>query len=176
MNYHEVAKQWFVKFGECCKSRDFESAKNLVSSDVCSFGTKVDLVTNLNDLETQQWQNIWPYIENFEFLVDKLIADGNNELIWGVTPWNSIGYDADGNSFDRPGRATVILKDFYNEEELELIWEELKFYTKPGKLFEAKDYGGIPDKTNSHAILLNSLYGNKQYRTISNIHQTILFS
>ena len=35
---------------------DFESAKNLVSSDVCSFGTKVDLVTNLNDLETQQWQ------------------------------------------------------------------------------------------------------------------------
>ncbi len=65
----------------------------------------------------------------------------------------------------------LIIENFYNPEELELIWEELNFYTKPGKLFEAKDYGGIPDKTNSHAILLNSLYGNKQYRTISNILQ-----
>ena len=112
MSYHEIAKQWFLQFGAYCKSRDFESAKKLVSSDVCSFGTKVDVVTNLNDLKTQQWQNIWPYIENFEFLVDKLIADGNNELVWGVTPWSSIGYDAEGNSFDRPGRATVILKNF----------------------------------------------------------------
>ena len=112
MSYHEIAKQWFLQFGAYCKSRDFESAKKLVSSDVCSFGTKVALVTNLNDLKTQQWQNIWPYIENFEFLVDKLIADGNNELVWGVTPWSSIGYDAEGNSFDRPGRATVILKNF----------------------------------------------------------------
>ena len=47
----------------------------------------------------------------------------------------------------------LIIENFYNPEELELIWEELNFYTKPGKLFEAKDYGGIPDKTNSHAIL-----------------------
>ena len=28
----------------------------------------------------------------------------------------------------------IIVKNFYNEEELELIWEELNFYTKPGKL------------------------------------------
>ena len=115
MNYNEIVKQWFLKFGECCNSRDFESARKLVSSDVCSFGTKVDLVTNLCDLEKQQWQNIWPYIEDFEFLVDKLIANGNDELAWGITPWSSVGYDAEGNSFDRPGRATVILKRFRNE-------------------------------------------------------------
>ena len=34
----------------------------------------------------------------------------------------------------------LIVEDFYNEKELELIWEELNFYTKPGKLLEAKDY------------------------------------
>ena len=112
MNYHEIVKQWYIKFGECCKSRDFESAIKLVSSDVCSFGTKVDIVTNLKDLQAQQWQNIWPYIDNFHFLVDKLIADGNNELAWGITPWSSIGYDSEGNRFDRPGRATVILKKY----------------------------------------------------------------
>ena len=32
----------------------------------------------------------------------------------------------------------LILYDFYNQEELDLIWEELKFYTKPGKLYLQK--------------------------------------
>ena len=40
----------------------------------------------------------------------------------------------------------LILKNFYNKEELKLIWEELDFYTKDGKLFEAKNFGGIPEK------------------------------
>ena len=76
----------------------------------------------------------------------------------------------------------MIIKNFYNEEELELIWEELKFYTKPGKLLDAKDYGGIVDATNSRAILLDELYknydssskkiyaeGSPNYRWVSNI-------
>ena len=67
----------------------------------------------------------------------------------------------------------LIVKDYYNEEELELIWEELKFYTKPGKLLTAKNYGGVVNKTNSHALVLDDIYvthnDNKDYRTISNI-------
>ena len=31
----------------------------------------------------------------------------------------------------------IIVDNFYDEEELQLIWEELNFYTKPGKLVEA---------------------------------------
>ena len=31
----------------------------------------------------------------------------------------------------------IIFHNFYNDEELKLIWEELDFYTKPNKLFEA---------------------------------------
>ena len=42
----------------------------------------------------------------------------------------------------------LILKNFYNKEEVKLIWEELDFYTKDGKLFVAKNFGGIPEKTN----------------------------
>ena len=75
----------------------------------------------------------------------------------------------------------LIVKNFYNEKELELIWEELKFYTKPGKLYDAKDLGGIVDNTNSKAIILDQLYrnyshkqsenvdGNPNYRLMSNI-------
>ena len=62
----------------------------------------------------------------------------------------------------------LIVDNFYNDDELKLIWEELNFYTKDGKLFDAEDYGGIPHKTNSKAIVLDGLYSSK-YRVISNI-------
>ena len=61
----------------------------------------------------------------------------------------------------------LVIKNFYNEEELKLIWEELNFYTKPDKLLEAKDFGGVVDATNSHAIVLDDIY--KINRKISNI-------
>jgi len=61
----------------------------------------------------------------------------------------------------------LIIKNFYNEKELELIWEELNFYTKPDKLLEAKDFGGIADRTNSHAIVLDEIYNSN--RKLSNI-------
>ena len=61
----------------------------------------------------------------------------------------------------------LVIKNFYNEEELKLIWEELNFYTKPDKLLEAKDFGGVVDATNSHAIVLDDVY--KINRKLSNI-------
>ncbi len=63
----------------------------------------------------------------------------------------------------------LIITDYYDSEELELIWEELDFYTKPGKLFNAIDFGGT--LTNSHAIALDELYSaeNGKFRHISNI-------
>ena len=41
-----------------------------------------------------------------------------------------------------------------------MIWEELNFYTKPGKLLDAKDYGGVQGRTNAKALSLDSLYAN----------------
>ena len=69
----------------------------------------------------------------------------------------------------------LIVENFYDEKELELIWEELNFYTKPGKLLDAKDYGGVQGRTNAKALSLDSLYANYKlnggpnYRNISNI-------
>ena len=63
----------------------------------------------------------------------------------------------------------LVINNFYDDKELELIWEELKFYTKPGKLLEAKDFGGVVDKTNSHALCLDDLYMKESYRSLSNI-------
>ena len=72
-----------------------------------------------------------------------------------------------GSGFTEPF-PHLIFNNFYNEEELNLIWEELNYYTKPNKLLEAKDFGGVVGKTNSHAIALDDLYS-KKHRSISNI-------
>ena len=62
----------------------------------------------------------------------------------------------------------MVVDNFYNEEELSLIWEELNFYTKSGKLLDAEGYGGIVDYTNAKALLLDEIY-TKRYRNVSNI-------
>jgi len=72
----------------------------------------------------------------------------------------------EGVAFEKPF-PHLIVQNFYNPEELELIWEELKFYTKPGKFLDAKGFGGVVDKTNSHAIILDEIY--KTNRKLSNI-------
>ena len=34
----------------------------------------------------------------------------------------------------------LVFHNFYTDEELDLIWEELNFYTRPKKLFDVEDY------------------------------------
>ena len=72
-----------------------------------------------------------------------------------------------GNAYSDPFPHLILENIFYNEEELELVWEELKFYTKPNKLLEAKDYGGVVDKTNSHAIALDAVYINDRKNKVN---------
>ena len=57
-----------------------------------------------------------------------------------------------GNAYSDPF-PHLIVNNFYNSQELELVWEELKFFTKPNKLLDAKDYGGVVTHTNSHALI-----------------------
>jgi hypothetical protein len=40
----------------------------------------------------------------------------------------------------------AIIKNFYNKEELSLIWRELDFYTHPSKLIDAIELSGARDK------------------------------
>ena len=67
----------------------------------------------------------------------------------------------------------LIVDNFYNNDELNLIWEELNYYTKPNKLLTAEHYAGFVGSTNSKALSLDALYTdiNKtiSYRNISNI-------
>ena len=62
----------------------------------------------------------------------------------------------------------IIFHNFYTDEELKLIWEELDFLTKPDKLFNVKEYKGVVGYTEAKAIQLDTVYQGKN-RKLSNI-------
>ena len=64
----------------------------------------------------------------------------------------------------------LIFHNFYDDEELKLIWQELDFYTKPNKLFDVEDYNGVVGYTQAKALQLDLIYPTK-YRILSNILQ-----
>jgi hypothetical protein len=49
-------------------------------------------------------------IERFTFDPGSLRYGADGALLWAICRWGSIGHDPNGATFDRPGRATVILE------------------------------------------------------------------
>jgi len=70
----------------------------------------------------------------------------------------------------------MIIENFYNESELEHVWEELNFLTKPGKLMDAKDYGGVIGSTNAKALVLDDVYQNRQISNILTVNRKLFTS
>tara|TARA_S200000501_G_scaffold299578_1_gene286386 strand:+ start:226 stop:849 length:624 start_codon:yes stop_codon:yes gene_type:complete len=62
----------------------------------------------------------------------------------------------------------LVFRNFYTDEELDLIWEELNFYTKPNKLFDVEEYLGVVGFTKAKAIALDNVFTGKT-RVLSNI-------
>ncbi len=101
--------EWFEKLGRYCASVDYESARSIFAEDVLSFGTRADIVSGLAPLQLNQWEGIWPNIQDFKINMETIHSGGDQRHAWGVATWTSTGFHDDGSSFERPGRATVIL-------------------------------------------------------------------
>jgi ketosteroid isomerase-like protein len=105
-------RDWVAAWGTEVAAVDMTSARDRFADHVVAFGTYAEAVRGLDRLEAEQWRNVWPTIAGFAFRVDELIviasADGTQAV--AVVPWDSVGIDADGTRFDRPGRATIVLE------------------------------------------------------------------
>jgi len=106
----EAIVEWFEKLGKCCASVDYESARAIFAEDVLSFGTRADVVSGLGPLQSNQWEGIWPNIQDFKINMNTIHSGGDQQHAWGIATWNSAGFHEDGSPFERPGRATVILE------------------------------------------------------------------
>lgn len=107
---HAELTAWFDEWGGYVAAVDFVAARPLFDAGVVGFGTRMEYVSGLEDLEQQQWRSVWPTIADFRFLTDRLISgvSPDGRLAYGLVPWNSTGFHEDGSVFERPGRATVL--------------------------------------------------------------------
>jgi Rps23 Pro-64 3,4-dihydroxylase Tpa1-like proline 4-hydroxylase len=67
----------------------------------------------------------------------------------------------------------LIIEDFYNQDELKFIWQELDFLTSANKLVPANVDGSTP-LSNALSASLDSIYKDLRYSNISFINQKIL--
>ena len=109
---HVSIQFWYLEWEKYVQNKNYSSAMELFENNVVSFGTWMDIVQGLEKLCNHQWKNVWPTITNFEFLTDTLFIQISSDSLFANTilVWNSVGYTEQGNSFERTGRATVVLK------------------------------------------------------------------
>lgn len=103
---------WIAGWGDEVAAADIRAGRERFAPDLLAFGTHADVVEGRDAVEAEQWSQVWPAIEDFAFDVDQLhvIAADDGLLAVAVVPWRSTGIGADGARFDRPGRATVVLR------------------------------------------------------------------
>ena len=107
----EALRDWFDAWGRQVATLDFARARALFEPDVVGMGTFKDLVEGIDALEAGQWRSIWPTIEDFAFDLDSLrvIGSPDGRMAVAMIGWDSTGLTQDGERYDRPGRATVVL-------------------------------------------------------------------
>jgi ketosteroid isomerase-like protein len=103
------ARAWLLEMQACVRSVDYARARPLFAEDVVAFGTFAAVVSGRDRLENEQWRNIWPTIRDFTFRLEQLHCLGSQDALCLVVPWDSVGQRDDGQPFDRPGRATLLL-------------------------------------------------------------------
>ncbi|MGI8550440.1 MAG: YybH family protein [Dehalococcoidia bacterium] len=102
-------RAWLLALQDCVRMVDYQSGRRLFADDVVAFGSRVNLLHGLDDLQAAQWSGVWPNISEFSFTLQHLDCRRLGDALLLVVPWTSTGYHPDGASFDRPGRATVVL-------------------------------------------------------------------
>jgi nitrite reductase/ring-hydroxylating ferredoxin subunit/ketosteroid isomerase-like protein len=108
----QSVKTWTAAWGHEVASVDLAAARRRFADDVAAFGTHADVVIGRAALEAEQWSKVWPTIEDFRFLVDdmQVLVSPDRLQAVGVVGWSSTGISQDGARFDRPGRATIVLR------------------------------------------------------------------
>src|SRR5881409_3333745 len=101
-------EQWLHTFEAAVRARDFAAGRRLFADDAVAFGTWARAVSGLENIEREQWRNVWPRVRSFRF-DDKPVVRATADSAWIAATWSSEATGPDGRSFERPGRATIVL-------------------------------------------------------------------
>jgi ketosteroid isomerase-like protein len=104
---HEIT-DWLREFEAACRGRDFETGRRLFAPDALAFGTYATAVRGLDNIEREQWRNVWPRIRGFRF-EERPAIHVAGDAAWIAGEWSSEATGPDGRPFRRPGRGTFVL-------------------------------------------------------------------
>lgn len=117
-------RSWVSAWGDEVASVDLDAGRRRFDPDAVAFGTRADVVSGLDHIASEQWGHVWAKIADFSFVVDDLVVQiaDDASLAVAIVPWTSTGFDQDGTPFDRPGRATVVLRPRRADENAGSDW------------------------------------------------------
>ena len=104
-------KDWFDRWGAHVAAREFTEARDLFGAEALGFGTWMDYVEGLDNLEAKQWRSIWGTIRGFHHRTDdslQVTVSPDRLQAVGLVLWTSTGFHEDGSEYDRPGRTTAV--------------------------------------------------------------------
>lgn len=113
-NADAATKAWFIDwlegFSAHVRAVDYASARPLFHPEILAFGTHQDVLPSLEAWVNSQWDNVWPKTDDFRFTISEthVLVSDDNTLAVVIAPWTSTGFNPDGTSFERPGRATIV--------------------------------------------------------------------
>src|SRR6185295_9804600 len=99
------ALDWLSTFEAACRGQDFAAGRRLFAPDAVAFGTYATAVHGLDNIEREQWRQIWPRIRGFRFESQPAVA-GAGDSAWIAATWASEATGPDGQPFTRRGRAS----------------------------------------------------------------------
>ena len=137
-------KAWFARWDRLVDAVDFTAARRLFHDDVVGFGTHRDVVRGLDALERLQWRSVWPTIDGFRFALETLhaIVSPDRLQATAILTWASTGYQQDGATFPRNGRATVVFTRRQADEDWRAIHTHMSL--NPGT--PSRSYGDKPER------------------------------
>lgn len=130
---------WIDGWGAEVAAVNIAAGRERFALDVSAFGTHANVVKGRAKLEAQQWAQVWPAIENFTFLTEEMqvLVSPDRLMAVAVVGWTSRGISLDGSRFDRPGRATVVLR----RENPSVAWVGVHTHFSLGRGVPQSTYG-----------------------------------
>lgn len=107
----EPLREWLRRWQACVRAVDFAGGRALCAPEVIAFGTVAHFVRGIDNVEREQWRNVWPLIRDFTIRVDEARGAVTGDRAWVAAPWDSLGVRPDGSTFPRPGRLTIALEN-----------------------------------------------------------------
>ncbi|MBI4635454.1 MAG: nuclear transport factor 2 family protein [Candidatus Rokubacteria bacterium] len=103
-------RAWLRAWQACVRAVDFAGGRALCIPDLLAFGTRAEIVQGVENVEAQQWRQVWPRIRDFTVRIDEARGEVTGDHAWVAARWDSLGTRPDGTTFPRPGRLTIALE------------------------------------------------------------------